>query len=650
MRATRLIAHRGPDDEGFALIHTDSREMRAFSSDQTQPEIEAKLPTLMEEPAFEHNLGLGFRRFSIVDLTTAGHQPFWSRDRKVVLTFNGEIYNYVELRQQLESQGYIFRTRCDTEVLLATYELWPDTFLEKFNGPLALALYDGRKGKLILARDRIGKNPLYYAFVNNTLYWASEIRSIRSLTPDGVFEINKQAAYDYLRYGFRDLDNTTFWNSIRTLPAACQVSIDAGQKTRSMNLEKSAKRYWFIPTSRLTKKDISFSSACAEFDNLLTDAVRIRARADAKVAFSLSGGMDSSSLVALAVGELGQNITSYTVKIDDPAGDEEPFARSLYEMYPGKIDYRIHHHQNRDFWQVADEFVSLLEEPYHFANSHVFQAYFHSAYERGFRVMVIGAGGDELLGGYDHCFNAYLRALVKRGDIPGVMKNLFLRRKSNSWDDYRLISKVRQFAGLLMGRGKVWPKDRFVSLFNPFGKDTCHKYLKSISEFGQLDERQGYSTDFEQMLIDMMTNWLMNYWQRNSNRSHFGVPVEPRSPFLDYRLIDYTYQLPIEYLIDRGWSKYLLRKSIEPLLPRRIVWRRQKMGFPFNNRDWFLSCKPMAAKHFEDVKDNPYVDYTSVIRDYEKLLETDVMLLWRFISFALWWKKIIAGKTLLSIL
>src|SRR6185295_17376344 len=307
LSALGTIAHRGPDDQGIVLVNTDSGKFLNCSTRASDSRIREILPEAQSEGGeFIHHLAFAHCRYSIVDLTPAGHQPMWDATGRVCVIFNGEIYNYLELRQELENVGRIFLTRSDTEVLLVGYLEWGTEVFRRLNGQWAVALYETRSRKLLFSRDRLGKVPLYYAVRNNRLFWASEIKAILEAVGGDAFQVRAQAVDDYVVEGWRDR-NGTFWEGINDFPSACFAWVNA-------DLSLDVSRYWQLPSNRLGTRSISTGEAAEQLRELLLDAIRLRVRADVPVAFELSGGMDSSSLVALAAQNIRARLTTYSIE------------------------------------------------------------------------------------------------------------------------------------------------------------------------------------------------------------------------------------------------------------------------------------------------------------------------------------------------
>lgn len=635
--ATSLISHRGPDDEGYAVFNLDTSGRSSYVGPTSSENLRYRYPSIADHPVFPHHLAFGFRRFSIVDLSDNGHQPFWSQDKSICLIFNGEVYNYVEIRNELQKLGYSFLTTCDTEVLLVGYQAWGMDVLKRCNGPIAMVLYDSRKKRLFMARDRIGKSPLYYAIHQGTLYWASEIKAILSMTGRTAFPVNEQTVYDYLNFGWRDIDNTTFWDGIQTLKAASWVSLSVTESPTHDKLNASLHQYWDFPRERLNHKDIPFNQAVGHFRELFTDAVRIRVRADAKVGLSLSGGLDSSSIVAVAASSLPQQFRTYTVKFPGHECDEEPLARLVYEQYPDKIDYQTYIPGNKDFWDIANHYIWTQEEPFHYPSVELFQACLRKARADSYKVVLVGGGGDELLAGYHDYYFPLLKSLRQNNRMLPMAANLFLIQRL--WPKYCIRKRLKILRYLLNYDDSSLRQYTPFSFFNRSGIEKCQKYILDKTMKDRLISRKNdFPKTYDQVAIGYMSNWLMNYWLRASDRSHLSVPVETRRPFLDHRLVEFTLTLPPEYLVNRGWTKFILRKAVKNVVPHKIIWNRLKRGMPFNSVEWFAHAKPIIEKHLDSTRDNPTLDGKAIMEDYDALVQSDPVLLWRCINYCLWWK------------
>jgi len=431
------IGHRGPDDAGLVLVdrHGTSAD---YALEGTNAGV-AGLSRFDLAASPRHDLALGHRRFSIIDTSTAGHQPFWSDDRQICVAFNGEIYNYVELRQKLESEGLIFRTSSDTEVLVQAYRAWGVECFKEFIGFWAIALYDSRQRKLLLVRDRIGKAPLYYCRNAQGLFWCSETKGLLAMLPQEASRIDEQSVFDFANWQRRDFYDRTFYSRIRTFPRAsfAWVNDDGSFEPQS---------YWSLPNVRLSEADIGIEEASEQFSTIISDAVRIRLRADVPVASQLSGGMDSSTLLALACG-VKDSLDTYTVKFSDKGKDEEPYARLVAETYSQQVNYHVIKPPSGDLLENLDDYVGLMEAPFHSPNQFTNFRIWQTMREKGYRVVLYGAGGDELFAGYRSDYIApYLRLLLKRREYSRFLREFFM------FSDYAKGGQMLSYAGIVAKR------------------------------------------------------------------------------------------------------------------------------------------------------------------------------------------------------
>ncbi len=548
----------------------------------------------------------------------------WDAAGQVCVTFNGEIYNYVELRGELENNGFDFRTRSDTEVLLAGYLQWGTDVFRRFNGQWAIALYDARKRKLLFSRDRLGKVPLYYALRNNWLFWGSEIKAILEACGRDGFPVRAQAVDDYVVEGWRDR-NGTFWDGIHDFPAASFGWVKA-------DLSLQSNSYWQLPPRRLSSKEIPASVAAARVQELLLDAIRLRARADVPVAYELSGGLDSSSLVALAAQNLPTPLTSYSIEFADPHYNEEPYARSVAERFGDRIDYRVIRPAHEDFWRQANDFLWLEEEPFHAPNLQTNQAMRRQMKDRGTKVVISGAAGDEIFAGYNgEYFAPYLLHLA--GNFRwGALLHEFRANTElpASWKVAMRLGMDICFPNLSQRilRSKSGETRLLAECYFPA---TGAMPRKSASRFLSARMRAN------------MGEAKMNYWLRSANKANFGIPIEPRAPFLDYRVVDFAFTLPPEYLIRDGWHKWILRRAMSGLLPAEVLWRRKKMGFPFPVASWLAASKSHVEMNLAGTS-CPYLNYAALMRRYDEFIPIAPFTLWRLINVGLWWRRVIECK------
>jgi asparagine synthase (glutamine-hydrolysing) len=604
-RMAGCLAHRGPDDEGYLLVERPSGRRATFGGADTHPAVAATLPPL-GAAELAPDVAFGHRRFSIIDPSPAGHQPFVDADETCAVVFNGEIYNYIELRAELEAAGARFRTDSDTEVLVEAYKRWGPRCFERFNGFWALALYEFGTGRVLLSRDRLGKKPLFWARAGSTVYFASEIKALLSVPEVGSRRrVNEAAAFQWLAYGRKDLNGASCFEGVRAFPAGAWAAIDEA-------FDGEGTRFWEAPRRRLAERDIGADEAAARLRALLTDAVQLRLRADVPVAVELSGGMDSSTLVALAAGLSARRVTTYTVRFPEPRWNEEPYARAVAERFG--VDYRVLESPSADFWGRILAFTRLEEEPYHAPNLQTNQVIWAQMRAQGTKVSLNGAAGDEVFAGYGGYY------------APAQAENLLRGRfgvyARNAWSHSEGTGRVRALSSPVGALVRATAK-RTVggALVRARG---APRYLRGLTP--AVSPAGGRT--LSQALREDLTNALIPYWLTSGDRGCMGVPVEVRAPFLDYRVVDFAFTLPTSYLVRDGWHKWLLRKAMEDVLPADVVWRRRKLGFPFPVERFYASSAPLIDLLFARAE-NPYVDTAAAGAPRRD---------WRVISFLLWYE------------
>jgi len=608
------IHYRGPDDEGYVLIDGRANRLAAYCGPASPAELRESTPSIESAQLQEgFNIGLAHRRFSIIDLSSAGHQPLFSQDRSSCVVFNGEIYNYIELREELKATGVSFRSQSDTEVLMEAYRAWGTDCFSRFNGFWAIALYDFHKQQLILSRDRLGKKPIYWARWDDKLFFASEIKSLLKI--DGIAarrRVNEAAVWHWCIDGRRDLDNQTLFAGIESLPAASWTVVDN-------EFPRKSRAFWQVPRERLGESDISIAEATRLVRESLDDAVRIRLRADVPLAIELSGGLDSSTVLALAARHARERLTTYTVKVPEPQWDEEPFARSVANHYD--VDYRVLEPDMGGFWRHIGAFTYLQEEPYHSPNMQVSQTIWSLMRVDGTKVTLTGAAGDELFAGYSRY---YWKAQIENL-LHGRWR--YFASNARNWTE-------KKHSWLAFGREMVAALG-----LRPLARALKHTFpsLENHPIRNLQTPRQHYAANLSGWLHEEVTNTQIPYWLRSGEKTYMGIPFEARCPFLDYRVVEVATRLPTTYLIRDGWHKWILRKAMEELLPADIVWRRVKLGFPYPYERFYNTYGDIIEMILAG-SENPYIDLSRPER---------IRSNWNVISFVLWYEYFINENRLL---
>ncbi len=549
-----IVALIGAEETGRSVVD----EMRDRLAHRGPDGIET---WFSREPA--GTVALGHRRLAIIDLSTAANQPMFSADRSLAIVYNGEIYNYIELREELRKLGHAFRTESDTEVILAAYRQWGVDCLPRLNGMFAIALWDGREGRLLVARDRFGEKPLFHTRLpGGGMAFASEAKALFA-HPGVAAAIDEDVLELYLNARYYESDEATMFKGVKRLRAAHAMLLDGkGQVLRSW-------RYW---TPDFSPRDERYREADAveRFRELVERSVSMRLRSDVPVGTSLSGGLDSSTVVALVAklkGERGivtQN--TFTARFDDdPALSEGHFVDlvtsatgvNAHMITPDPMrlmeeSRRIHYHQ---------------EEPFLSASIYLQWCVMRLASAQSTKVILDGQGADELLGGYQFYFPTHQYDLVESGRWLSAIREttLFSRRLAGASRLYpnsqRRFNRnaalgLRQLARHGLRRGAPHPDGELAGVPR-LTRGGRHRNLRARA-----------------MLYESLPQ-LLRYADRNS----MAFARETRLPFLDYDLVDFVAGLPERALVGDGWQKLILRRAGDRLLPREVTWRADKMGY-----------------------------------------------------------------------
>ncbi len=550
---TDAIAHRGPDAEGHWFSPTQQ-------------------------------VGLGHRRLSIIDLSEGGHQPMHYLDRYTIV-FNGEIYNYIELKKKLIDKGYVFYTNTDTEVILALYDDKREKCLEDMDGMFAFVLYDRITNQCFGARDRFGEKPFYYHIdQDHNIFFASEIKS---LWAGGILKkYRPQALYNYLSQGLvsdPEHQDRTFYEQIYKIPQAHYFVFDIGSK------EFNVIKYWEIDYRKVDER-ISLEKAKETFQNLLYDSIKRRLRSDVPIGSSLSGGLDSSLIVSL-MDELitksyGNNQKTFSARFPGFKKDESYFQDLVIATTHAQAHFVFP--TELSMMENLNKVIYAQDEPFASASIAVQYEVYQSARQNGITVMLDGQGADEVLAGYHGYFYSYFYELKKKSLTsykkefeayqllhtdnhinPKIAKGLLrFLKETLSPALYHYIKNRYTARGQAK---KMFTKD-FVA-----ANQCSDLFIKE--DFHSLNEALNYST-FNYGLED-----LLRYADRNS----MAHSLEVRLPYLEHELVSFIYSLPASMKINQGWTKWIQRISFEEIMPKEIVWRKDKIGYEPPKDAWLKS-------------------------------------------------------------
>ena len=551
------VSHRGPDGSGW----------RVFES--------------VAGP-----VALGHRRLSIIDLSDAASQPMAYADGRYWITFNGEIYNYLELRQELIAAGQRFRSRSDTEVLLAAYAQWGEAALERFIGMFAFVLWDAEEQVVFAARDRFGVKPLYLYNSPRGIAFASEIKQFM-LLPGFIARLNVARAYDFLSAGIMEHTDETMFEKVRQLQPGCCIRLDL-QHWRPGVSPVIRRWYRILEPGTL---DLGEREAAEQFRALLTDSVRLHLRSDVPVGTCLSGGLDSSSIVCLMARELGnkEDATSvHTVSAcyDVKAVDERPFMKAVVER--ARTNPHWCYPRAEDAFAQAERITWHQDEPYGSTGIFAQWCVFAEARKAGLKVMLDGQGADEQLAGYHGSFPYYLASLIRQLRFAMVLRAMTERHR---WHGISFADQARSYLPQLLPSAAVrWLRHKRQTFGSASWLDgeALRPHL-GRSALDTARERIGLPPvtsigDLCVVLTQASNLAMLLHWEDRNSMAH---GIEARVPFLDHRLVEFSIALGDRHKIVGGDTKRVLRRAMEGILPPVVRDRRDKLGFTTPEEAWF---------------------------------------------------------------
>ncbi|OGV57401.1 MAG: asparagine synthase (glutamine-hydrolyzing) [Lentisphaerae bacterium GWF2_52_8] len=591
--ALEMIRHRGPD--GCGAVSFDLPDFR---------------------------VGLGHRRLSIIDLSERGAQPMSYEDGRYWITFNGEIYNYVELRKELSAEGYKFVSDCDTEVLLAAYRHWGQKCLQHFNGMFAFCIYDTQRKGIFIARDRLGIKPLYYVNQPGCFRAVSEIKQFLSM-PSFRAKANKLHLYHFLNSGDFSFDGESMWESVRELEPGhfIEILFDGWRPG-----DPVASRCWYeIPWSR--PLEMSFEVAAAEFRRILEDSVKLRLRADVPVGFLLSGGLDSSTLVGLAhkvPREAGAALKTYSSCYEDKSVDEREFINAVLEFTGAESC--LHFPKPEDFSRNLDKVIWHNDLPVlHGSPTAQWLLYERIKAENDARKVIIeGQGGDEILCGYGDFQWAALYEDFSRGRLCRFGRQ-FRDFQSRYHEPLAIIA--RKFFRMACPGRVSYPANKMLNASRLLGTEIPP----------QIAVRREAGT-VVQLHRQRLT--LLRYILHNVDRNSMAHSRETRVPFLDYRLVEFCLRLPVEHKISHGISKRVLRESTADVLPEKVRARVDKRGYSSPVKNWARTeLREFLQGHFDKILSMPFVNADPLRSYFKSFTEEDAPfdpVLWRLMAVSRW--------------
>lgn len=606
----KKIEHRGPDDEGIITFKEENKSIY-YSSDTSESIIKTSLPysptlNLLNKDSLDFDILLGHRRLSIQDLSELGHQPMCDDSERYWITFNGEVYNFEEIKVELENLGHKFISHTDTEILLKSYIQWGDDCQKKFNGMWSVIIYDSANKSIWISRDRFGIKPLYYYEDNDFLIFCSEVKQLLPLIN---LKENKLETYSFLLFQNDESIKETSFKNVFRFPNAHSVKFNIN------NISIEPKCYYKInPNIKSEKFDEKKAEDYAtKYYNLLKESVKLRLKSDVNVGITLSGGLDSSSIgylvneIRSSTNETNKSMHSFSNVYEEKeliAIDESNNINLLnkqLKLIPHKKSPSI-----KNFIELIKMHPYIYDLPNN-GYSIGYDSVFRLPKEYDVTVILDGQGADEQLAGYPAYWVHYLSTkslfdkykIYKKNDIPlkEVLKSFLIQKKS-----FLLKRKLKQI--------KKNASEYNIEISHELEDYLIYRLDKYYSKFNDLNEFLVYS---------MNTNLLNLVSYADKHAMQFSL--EARFPFLDYRLVDFLATVPAEYKLYNGYTKYIARLAFDKKIDDKVVWDKEKLGFPSPQELWYKNIKvrEFIEKTLEiNIKKDKYYEKKLILHFWRK--------------------------------
>lgn len=603
IKMNQVIRHRGPDDEGFCLINQNQifscygeDSVEEIKENNTYRSVEN-----MESQTFP--IGFGHRRLSILDVSgTGGHQPMVSETGNVIV-FNGEIYNYLEIRQRLTESGCRFQTNCDTEVLLQAYNVWGEKCVEHFNGMWAFVIWDAKTKTLFCSRDRFGVKPFYYYLKNNKFIFASELKQ---LVQDHTIEhkIDRETLATNLVYRLADYDEKTWIKDIVSIPAGCNmcVCIDFEEE----KLSKKIRQYWDLRVSAQNRNE---KTVLKNFEKEIKRSIQYRMRSDVPVGALLSGGLDSSSLVTLICEQKKQNkedsvLDTFTSCYDNTIHDEKNYAQ-IINRFNGCREHLVY----PDEYDVGEELRNIvwhLEGDSGYELLGVMQI-LEEVHRCGIKVVINGQNGDETLLGYERYYAFYFWELIKQRHIIRCLSEMRQASKNSRLRLIELIAYVVYFDFFYIRKMRCKWRANYIS--SKLKSSIHHKKIKKLLHPVNLLELQ----------YNEIKSTHLPHILKMDDRCYMAHSLESRLPFVDYEYVEMMMSVSPELKIRGGYTKSLLRKLMDARMPSEVTWRTNKLCFSAPCERWSDKIsKDFMEELFTNARSKELFDLKKIRRDFAR--------------------------------
>lgn len=599
---TNSLHHRGPDDSGSLCL-------------------KMKDSTLV---------GLGHTRLSILDLSDHAHQPIACND--VILVFNGEIYNYLEIRESLKALGHEFESTGDTEVVLKAYLEWGEECFKHFNGMWGMAIFDQRKDRIILSRDRFGKKPLHYYKDNDKIVFSSEIKSIFCY-PNIEKKPNYEKVFRYIsgNYRYVDIDDSSYYDEIVSVPKGSYMVIDPELRTKE-------NKYWKLQESTYCFDGMRESNIIDSFRELFIDSVKIRLRSDVPVSCMLSGGMDSTSITCVAHKVLGIPVMTFSGITGEDKGvyDESEYIDEVIKETGAEHKYIKP--EPSDLFTILEEMLFFHDEPICTVTWYSLYLIAKEIKKHNVKVVLNGHGGDELLAGYWDHYHYYFYDLEDKCE----METLDYEQKAWLKNHDRKVAEICSSRDYIRG---LIRKDNSETLRFPdysvcFSQDFAKKYRRNI------DLESGFENLLSQRLHKELLFETVPASLRAEDRNTMAYSIESRSPLLDYRLAEFCFSLPSHFKIRDGVGKWILREAMKGILPEAVRTRKDKSGFIAPADRWFRTTNKREIKELINSSDSHSTDMFNIAQlnkffdDHTSQNRNHSMFIWQLINMLLWQRRL----------
>ena len=631
-RMNDTIRHRGPDGEGYLLICNDS-ETAAYGKDTPQSIIQSSILHKPVQSISDNGKIIGVlahRRLSIIDITATGHQPLCNISKKLWIVFNGEIYNYIELRNELTNKGHRFHTSSDTEVVLAAYSEWGYECVNHFNGMWAFVIYDKNKKQLFASRDRFGVKPFYYCQNENTFAFASEQKALLT-TGITDYRRNEKAIFDYWVFSKMEEEEEGMFKGIYELFPSHSLTL---------NLETGALKKWkyyTLPFSEdYTDPGFKLADSVEKIQSLFLDSVRLRVRSDVEVASCLSGGVDSSSIVSAIYKLTGKGLNTFTTSFHEKALDESNWAKIVSDYTHSHAHYT--YPASAELLNDLSDLIYCQDIPIWNTSTYAQFRVMRLIKENNIKVVLDGQGGDELFGGYGSYYFYYLRDVLRHKGITEFRKQAKALGQSKRYFKELILKKYLNYlpaSQKLKAHLAMHPELKYLN------RDFLNRNAERIKQKNDNYTLNAYlNRDFN--------GTLLKTYLKCEDRCSMWHSVESRTPFSDdINLIEYVFSLPSSVKMVNGELKSLMRTAMRGITPDVILRRKDKMGYLTPNRQWIADIRNDVRHVFENPALTEYLDTKSILKDYDTLFNQTGKpgegRMFKFIVFAKW-MEVFSGK------